>query len=82
MKLKLSVNILAMLKWYVNWSHNVLADCRGHRGALFTMGKGATLNSSYLRKLKLNTWSQTESELITVNMYTPEMLWSLHFIQA
>ncbi len=67
LKLKLSVDNLAMLKWYVDGLHKVHADCRGHRGALFTMGKGAT--SSYLRKLKLNTRSLTESMLIMTNMY-------------
>ena len=44
------------------------------------MGKGAT--SSYSRQLKLNTRSSTETELITADMIMPEMLWSLHFIQA
>ena len=44
------------------------------------MGKGAT--SSYLRKLKANTRSSTEKELFTADMFMPEMLWSLHFIQA
>ena len=41
---------MGMLKWYVDGSHNVHWDCKGHVGAVFTMGKGAT--SSYLRKVK------------------------------
>jgi hypothetical protein len=53
LKLKLSVENLRMLKWYVDGSHNMHADCRGHGGAVFTMGKGAT--KSYSRKVKLNT---------------------------
>ncbi len=44
------------------------------------MGRGAT--SSYSRKLKLNTRSSTETEIVTADMFMPEMLWSLHFIQA
>ncbi len=80
MKWKLSVDSLAILKWYVNGSHNVHVDCRGHGGVLFTMGKGATF--SYSRKLKLNTRSLTESKLITADTYMPEMLWLLHFIQV
>jgi hypothetical protein len=44
------------------------------------LGKGAT--SSYLRKVKLNTWSSTETELYPADMFMPEMLWSLHSIQA
>jgi hypothetical protein len=79
LKLKLSVESLGMLKWYVDSSHNVHADCRGHGGAVFTMGKGAT--TSYSRKVKLNTQSSTETELVVADMFMIEMLWSLHFIQ-
>jgi hypothetical protein len=69
-----------MLKWYVDGSHNVHWDCKGHGGAVFKMGKGAT--TSYSRKVKLNTRSSTETELYAADMFMPEMLWSLHFIQA
>ena len=47
---------------------------------MFSLGRGAA--SSYSRKLKLNTRSSTETELVTADMFMPEMLWSLHFIQA
>ena len=50
-----------------------------HKGAVFTMGKGAT--SSYSRNVKSNTRSLTETEIYTVDMFMPEMLLSLHFIQ-
>ncbi len=80
MKLKLSIDNLGMLKWYVDGSHYIHWDCKGHRGAVFTLGKGAT--SSYLRKMKVNTRSSTETELIAVDMFMPEMLWTLHFIQV
>jgi hypothetical protein len=46
---------------------------------MFTLGKGAT--NSYLRKVKLNTRSSTEMELVTADMYMPVMLRSLYFIQ-
>jgi len=80
LKLRLTMNNLGVLKWYVDGSHNVHWDCRGHGGAVFTMGRGAT--SSYSRRLKLNTRSSTETELVTADMFMPEMLWTLHFIQA
>jgi hypothetical protein len=80
LKLNLSVENLGVLKWFVDRSHNVHWDCKGHGGAMFTMGKGAT--SSYSRKVKLNTRSSTETELVTVDMYMPEMLWTLYFIQS
>ncbi len=80
LNLKSGIDNLGMLKWYVDGSHNVHWDCKGHGGAVFTMGKGAM--SSYLRKMKVNTQSSTETELIAADMFMPEMLWMLHFIQA
>ena len=77
LKLTLSVKNLGMLKWYINGSHNVKADCRGQGGAVFTLGKGVT--TSYSRKVKLNTRSLTETELVVVDMFMLEMLWLLHF---
>ena len=53
LKLTMSVNGLSILKWYVDGSHNVHWDCKGHAGAMFILGEGAV--SSYSRKLKLNT---------------------------
>jgi hypothetical protein len=80
LKLKLSVDDLGILKWYVDGSHNVHWDCKGHGGAVLKLGKGAT--TSYSRKVKLNTRSSTETELYMADMFMSEMLWSLHFIQA
>jgi hypothetical protein len=80
LKLKLSVDSLGILKWYVDGSHNVHWDCKGHRGAVLKLGKGAI--TSYSRKVKLNTRSSTETELYMADMFMPEILWSLHFIQA
>jgi hypothetical protein len=53
LKLTISVNNLSILKWYVDRSHNLHWDCKGHAGAMFTLGEGAV--SSYSRKSKLNT---------------------------
>ena len=47
---------------------------------MFTLGEGAV--SSYSRKLKLNTQSSTETELVGADMYMPEMLWSLAFMDS
>ena len=78
LKLNLSVDNLGVLKCFVDGSHNVHWDCKGHGVAVFTVGKRATL--SYSRKLKLNTRSLTKTELVAADMYTPEMLWRLYFI--
>ncbi len=80
LRLKICVEDLGISKWYVDGSHNTHWDCKEHGGAMFTMGKGVT--SSYSRKVKLNTRSSMETELVVSDMCMPEMLWSLHFIEA
>jgi hypothetical protein len=47
---------------------------------MFTMEEGAV--SSYSRKVKLNTRSSTEMELVVADMYMPEMLWLLYFMES
>jgi hypothetical protein len=75
LKLRLTVESLGMLKWYVDGLHNVHWDMRGHGGAVFMMDGGAT--SSYSMKLnKANTSSSTETELLMADMFMPEMSWS------
>ncbi len=68
-KLKLRVDNLGLLKCYVAGLHSVHGDCRGHAGAMFSMGKGATV--SYLRKMKMNTRSFSEREQVGVDMFMP-----------
>ncbi len=80
LKLTLSIEDLGLLKWYVDGSHNIHWDCKGHGGAMFTIGRGST--SSYSRKIKLNTRSSAEIELVAADMYMPEMLWSLNLIRG
>jgi hypothetical protein len=80
LKLRLCVDNLGLLKWFVDALHNTHWDCRGHRRAMLTMGQGAT--TSYSRKVKLNSRSSSKTELLTLDMYMPEMLWSLYFIQS
>ncbi len=67
LKLWLSVDNLGLLKWFIDVSHNTHWDCKGHGGAMFTMGRGAT--TSYSRQVKLNSRSSTETELLTSDMY-------------
>lgn len=38
LKLRLAVNNLSLLKWYVDRSHNAHWDCRGHAGVVFSLG--------------------------------------------
>jgi hypothetical protein len=80
LKLQLSEDNLGLLKWFVDALHNTHLDCKGHGGAMFTIGRGAAM--SYSRKVKLNSRSSTKTELLMLDMYMPEMLWSLYFIRS
>ena len=80
LKLTLTIEPMWVIKWFVDGSHNTHWDCKGHGGAMMVMGCGAI--SSYSRKIKLNTRSSTENELVSVDAYMPEVLWSIYFIQA
>jgi hypothetical protein len=80
LKLTISMEKPGTLKWYVDGSHNVHWDCKEHGGAMFTTGELAA--SSYLRIVKLNTRSSTKTELVVADMYMPEMLLSLYFVES
>jgi hypothetical protein len=80
MKLTLEVDSLSILKWWIDASHNIHMDCRGHTGTMFSLGKGAVLSSS--AKQKLNTKSSTESELVGSHDGLGLILWSRYFLEA
>jgi hypothetical protein len=47
LKLKLSIDNLGLLKWYLDFLHNMHLDCRGHGGAIFMeMGQQAVTPES------------------------------------
>jgi hypothetical protein len=58
---------------YIDGAHSVHADMKGHAGVYATEGKGAMYSSS--TKLKLNTVSSTETELVSVGEKLPKSLW-------
>ena len=80
MKLKLTVENLTIIKWWIDASYNVHRDARGHNGAMMTMGKGAIISNS--NKQKLNVGSSTESELVATHDQMPDVLHTLYFIEA
>ena len=47
---------------------------------MMVMGCGAI--SSYSRRIKVNTRISTETELVLVDAYMPEVFWYIYFIQA
>ena len=74
------IESMGVIKWFVDGFHNTHWDCKGHGGAMMVMGCGDI--SSYSKRIKVKTRSSTETELVLVDAYMPEILWSLCFIQA
>ena len=79
MKLKLTVENLSLIKWWIDASYNVHWDARGHNGAMMTMGKSAIISNS--NKQKLNVGSSTESELVATHDQMPDVMHTLYFIE-
>ena len=80
LKLTLTIESMGVIKWFIDGSHNTHWDCKVHGGGIVVMGWGAI--SSYSRKIEVNTRSSTDTKLVSVDAYMPEVLWSLYFIQA
>ena len=78
--LTLSVDSLSSIKWYINGSHQIHDDCRGHTGSIMTLGQGAISSTS--RKQKLNTKSSTETELVAVHDKLGDILWMRYFLEC
>ena len=53
MKRHMMADSLSMIRWWVEASYGVYWDCKGHTGAIISMGKGTLMNIA--RKHNLNT---------------------------
>jgi hypothetical protein len=80
MKLKLSVDMLSIIQWWVDASYCVHEDCWGRTGAMMSLGHGAPLSFSW--KQKLNVRSSCEGELVGIDDTLPHILWARYFIEA
>ena len=80
MRLRLSVDALGVIHWWVDASYNVHDDCKDQTGAMMSLGKGAPI--SFSRKQKLNVRSSCEGELVGVDDTLPLILWARNFIEA
>ena len=76
----MSAECLNMIKWWVGASYGVHWDCKGHTGAMMSMGKGYIVNVS--RKHKLNTGSSTEAELVSISDVLGMIMWCKYFMEA
>jgi hypothetical protein len=79
-KLNLSADNLTTIRWWVDASHAAHNDCRGHTGAMMSIGKDAAI--SFSNKHKINTKSSSESELVSANQALSSILHTRYFIEA
>ncbi len=66
--------------WYVDGLHQIHEDCRGQTGSLVTVGKGAVASSS--NKMKCNTKSSMETELISLADKLMDIIWMCYFVEC
>ncbi len=69
-----------VVHWYVDGSHQVHDDCRGQTVSLMTFGKRAVASSS--KKMKCNTKSSTETELISLADKLTDIIWMRYFVEC
>jgi hypothetical protein len=62
---------------YIDGSHAVHSNCKGHSGLFLTQGKGAMINVS--KKLGLVTNSSTETEIVATGERLPKCTWFRYF---
>jgi hypothetical protein len=66
------------LRWHVDAAFAVHPDFRSHTGAVMSMGHGAITSIS--RKQRMNTRSDTESELVAADEVAGPMIWTKLFL--
>jgi hypothetical protein len=81
LKLILSADaIIFAIYWHIDALHQVHEDCRGQIGCLMTLSKGAVVSSS--NKMKCNTKSSNETELIALHDKLPDVIWTRYFVEC
>ena len=78
--LKLSVESLSIIKWFVDVAFAVHPDFKSHTGAVMSFGGGAVQSLS--KNQKLNTRSSTEAELVGVDDAATMICWTKLFMEA
>ena len=76
----LVIENMKIIKWYVDALFAVHPDFRSHIGGVMKMGTGAIQSGSM--KLKLNTRSSTEAEIVGVDNMAAKIFWTKLFIEA
>lgn len=79
LELTLEADNTHVVKWWVDAAFAVHADMRSQTGGAMSMGKGMAYSASI--RQKLNTRSSTEAELVGVNDFMPQVLWTRYFLE-
>ena len=72
--LTISTNGSGILKYWVDVSFEVHPNMQGHSGGGLSFVRGFTILSS--TKQKLNTKISTETEIVVVDNFMPEICWN------
>ena len=75
-----SLGDMSRMDVFVDASHGVHHDLRGHTGGCVSMGSGLVHSRS--SKQTLNTKSSTETELVGGSDYLPYAIWLVYFFEA
>ena len=76
----LSADSKNIVKWWVDGSYGIHPDARIQTGGTASLGKGSFI-STYI-KLRLNTRSSTETELVAADDMMPHLCWTNYFLEC
>jgi hypothetical protein len=80
LRLTLSADSLSNIVWYVDASHQLHDNCKGHTGPILTFGRGATTSSSTQHKVPAK--SSCKSKIIGLYDKLSDVLWTRQFLEA
>ena len=79
MILTLQASDEGIIRWWIDASYAVHEDMKGHTEAALLLGKGAIYSGSW--KQQLVSRSSTESEMVGVFDFLPQVLWTKQFLE-
>ena len=80
MKLKLLVENMSLIRWWVDNSYNDHWDSRGHNGAMLSLGKWAIISNPNKKNITVNSY--TEGRLVATHDHMPYIMHTLYFIET
>ena len=80
MLLKITVESMYFIRWWVDAFYNVHWDIRGHNDSMISLRKGDIIIDS--NNQKINVKNSTEGELFDTHDQIPDVLHTLYFIEA